>query len=192
MTYSTLEAFWGGRVWTKDAATFILLLHLNPQNLWTKNTIKVYLRISLDKIWLICTQYSLLWPSLCSEGHVQGQGPKVMATVTWKTRRRLFYKIKGMLRLFKSEVLEGEIKTSTGKFRIARNLESLWSPRAEILLEAKTVILNSFQDKPNFFSSSFSPKPHQYIVIYFSCRSFWLCGKTKFLKIRWLIKKWSI
>lgn len=38
-----------------------------------------------------------------------------------------------MLRLFKSEVLEGEMKCKR-KFSIACNLESLWSPRLGILL----------------------------------------------------------
>lgn len=54
-----------------------------------------------------------------------------------------------MLRLFKPEVLEGEIKC-TRKFSIACDLESLWSPKLETLPEAGTVILNSFQGKLSF------------------------------------------
>lgn len=54
-----------------------------------------------------------------------------------------------MLRLFKPEVLEGEIKC-TRKFSIACDLESLWSPKLEALPEAGTIILNSFQGKPSF------------------------------------------
>lgn len=113
--------------------------------IWTwESTIEVYLIIFFRTMWLTCTPYSLFWPSLCFEGLMQGQGPEVIAEVTWKTCRS-FCRIKGMLKLFESEVLEGRIKNCIRKFSVACNLESqAWDfPRGQ------NSMLISFQEKPS-------------------------------------------